>query len=123
MKCLNFLITDQYLYDCERIVYNRLIEYLNEHNLLYFHQYRFGKKTLCAAMALVQLIDRFSRALDNNEFTIGVFIDLSKAFNTVDHSLLVKKLQLYGIRGIELQWFCDANSLFLGMVLNVAIGS
>lgn len=83
----------------ERIVYNRLTEYLKEHNLLYSHQYGFREKH-STAMALVQLIDRFSRALDNNEFTIGVFTDLSKAFDTVDHSLLAKKLQLYGIRGI-----------------------
>jgi len=61
-------------------------------------------------MALVQLIYidyQFSRALDNNEFTIGIFIDLSKAFDTVDHGLLVKKMQLYGIAGIELQWYLN----------------
>lgn len=69
-------------------------------NTIFSHQYGFREKH-STAMALVQIIDRFSRALDNNEFTIGVFIDLSKAFDTVDHSLLVKKLHMYGIGGIH----------------------
>lgn len=88
----------------ERIVYNRLTEYFSEHNLLYIHQYGFREKH-STAMALVQLMDKFSKALDNNEFTIGIFIDLSKAFDTVDHDILLTKLQLYGIKGVELQWF------------------
>ena len=46
-----------------------------------------------------------TREMDNKNFAIGIFIDLSKAFDTVDHSLLIKKMQHYGIRGISLRWF------------------
>ena len=44
-------------------------------------------------------------SLGNVEYTLGVFIDLSKAFNTVDHQILIKKLQYYGIDGTALEWF------------------
>ena len=56
-------------------------------------------------MAFITLIDKISEALDNSDFVIGVFLDFSKAFDTVDHSILLKKLHIYGIRGIALQWF------------------
>lgn len=75
-------------------------------------------------MALIQLMDCFSRALDINGFTIGVFIDTSKAFDTVDHNILFIKLQHCGIKGVEVQWFRNYSSnrsLFLGMVQNLAI--
>src|SRR3984893_6694676 len=43
---------------------------------------------------------KLSEAIDNNEYTIGIFIDLSKAFDTINHDILIKKLEMYGIRGI-----------------------
>ena len=56
-------------------------------------------------MALITLIDKISEALDNGDFVIGVFLFFPKAFDTVDHSILLKKLHVYGIRGLTLQWF------------------
>lgn len=88
----------------EKIVYNRLLAYFKENKLLYDHQYGF-RENHSTSMALVQLLDNITNALDNNDFTIGVFIDLSKAFDTVDHSILLHKLHDYGIHGKELQWF------------------
>ena len=51
------------------------------------------------------LVDNLIKAFQNEEFVIGVFLDFSKAFDTVDHSILLLKLQHYGIRGIALEWF------------------
>ena len=50
-------------------------------------------------------MNKITKVLDNKEFVIGVFLDLSKAFDTVNHSLLLQKLEHYGIRGIVLDWF------------------
>jgi hypothetical protein len=58
-------------------------------------------------MALIELIDSFSHSIDNNEYTIGIFVDLSKAFDTVDQKILISKLNHYGIRGTPLMWFKD----------------
>src|SRR5207244_1854908 len=51
-------------------------------------------------MAMLNLHDKVSKAVDKNEISIGVFIDLSKAFDTINHDILIRKLDMYGIRGI-----------------------
>ena len=51
------------------------------------------------------MIDQINNNFENNEFTIGVFIDLSKAFDTVDHRILLKKLIHYGVKGNNIRWF------------------
>ena len=56
-------------------------------------------------MALLQIVDDISSSLDNNNITVGIFIDLAKAFDTVDHEILLTKLNHYGIRGVTLKWF------------------
>ena len=56
-------------------------------------------------MALVDLIDKISSSIEKNEYTIGIFIDLAKAFDTVNHDILLKKLYHYGVRGIPYEWF------------------
>ena len=55
--------------------------------------------------ALLQLINYIASALDNNKFALGVFLDLSKAFDTVSHDILIAKLKRYGVEGTALQWF------------------
>ena len=57
------------------------------------------------AMALITLSERVTKALDTGKYIVGVFLDLKKAFDTVDHSILLKKLEKYGIRGNILKWF------------------
>ena len=58
-------------------------------------------------MTLLRMINNITELLDNKLFCTGIFIDLSKAFDTVDHKLLIRKLSHYGIRGTALQWFID----------------
>ena len=62
-------------------------------------------KGLKIAVALLHLIDDLSQSIDDGKITAGVFVDLAKAFDTVNHAILLNKLQHYGIRGITLKWF------------------
>ena len=64
----------------------------------------FGKKH-STNLATIELVTKILQAIDNSEHTIGVFLDLAKAFDTVNHKILLKKLDHYGIRGIALEWF------------------
>ena len=56
-------------------------------------------------MQFIQLISQILDAFNENKYTLGIFIDLSKAFDTVDHNILLKKLDMDGIKGKNLKWF------------------
>ena len=88
----------------ERIVYNRLYSYLTINNILAPGQYGFqkGKST---ELAILELQDRVIQSILNNRYCVGLFLDLSKAFDTLNHSLLLSKLEHYGIRGLAHTWF------------------
>ena len=79
------------------------MNFLNSHNLLYVRQYGFKKNTF-TSMAIMELVENITNAMDNGKFTIGFFIDLKKAFDTVDYSILVTTLDHYGIRGVANKW-------------------
>ena len=80
--------------------------YLNEHKLLYDSQYGFraGHST---ELASIELIDRITQDLDKGKIPISIFLDLSKAFDTLDHVILLQKLNYYGIKSVELKLFQD----------------
>ena len=88
----------------EKLIYTRLDKYLTKNSILHQNQFGFRSK-LSTSMALLELIDNLSKSIDDRKLTLGVFIDLAKAFDTVDHRVLLSKLQHYGIRGIALSWF------------------
>lgn len=88
----------------EKLMYNRLLNYLDANSILTCNQYGFRNKH-CTYMALANLVDRITNELEQKKFSIGIFIDLSKAFDTLNHSILVNKLQLYGVRGVANCWF------------------
>jgi hypothetical protein len=68
------------------------------------NQFSF-RKNHSTSHALINLYDQISTGLDANKHTVGIFLDLSKAINTVDHEILINKLEHYGIRGLALDWF------------------
>ena len=88
----------------EKLLYIRLISHINDNKLLYEYQFGFqkGKWTYLAIMILV---DKITEALDQGESAVGVFLNFSNAFDTVDHNILLQKMDKYGICGIELKWF------------------
>ena len=88
----------------ERIMYNRVYSHLNKYKLLYNKQFGFQNNN-STEHAIIQLINDISNAFDKGEFTLGVFMDLSKAFDTVDHAILQEKLKYYGIKSNTLNWF------------------
>jgi hypothetical protein len=88
----------------ERVMYNRLLSYLDAKKILTQNQYGFREKH-STYMALLSLVDDISEEMNNKNYSIGIFIDLSKAFDTINHKLLIAKLNHYGIRGMVLDWF------------------
>ena len=85
-------------------MYNRLILYINRHGLLYEYQFGF-QKGKATHMVLITLIDKINEALDQGKLVIGIFLDFSRAFDTVDHDILLQKLELYGVQDIALKLF------------------
>ena len=84
-------------------MYNRIELFLNEFNLIYENQFGFRKKH-STEHALTAIIEKIRTNLDNKTFSAAVFIDLEKAFDTVNHSILLKKLDHYGINNIANRW-------------------
>ena len=84
----------------EKIMYNRLYKHL----ILYNNQFGF-QENHSIDHAIIQLVDQISNSFEKNNFTLGVFMDFSKAFDIVDHVILIKKLDHYGVKGRNLLWF------------------
>ena len=101
----------------EKIVHKRLLKFLCKHNIIYPQQYGFlkGRST---EQAMADIILMISNAIDNKSLSLGIFLDLSKAFDSISHKILLQKLSRYGIRGVSLKWFNSYLSGRLQYVLN-----
>ena len=83
---------------------NWAYKFLETHKCIYKLQFGFRSKH-SINHALTEITETIRKSLDNGKHACGVFIDLQKAFDTVNHSLLLDKLEYYGIRGIGRKWF------------------
>ena len=87
----------------ERIMCNRIYKHLKNNNLLFDKQFGFQLNN-STEHATLQLVNYISSSFERGEQTLGIFIDLPKAFHTVDHEILISKLEYYGIKGNTLKW-------------------
>ena len=88
----------------EKVVFEQTYDYFNKHKLLYISQYGFRQKH-STKLAALELTDHVTDFLDSGKLPISLFLDLSKAFDTLDHSILLHKLKYYGVDSILLNWF------------------
>ena len=88
----------------EKLIYKHLYGFLEAKKVIFTQQFGF-RKNYSTSQTLLNISQKIMDALDKGNYACGVFVDLQKAFNTVDHEILLKKLYHYGIRGIALSLF------------------
>ena len=88
----------------EKLRKNRLSNFLEENKCLFLRQFGFRNKH-STNQALIDLTETIRKTIDDNEFACGVFLDFKKMFDKVNHGILLKKLEHYGVRGHALKWF------------------
>jgi Reverse transcriptase (RNA-dependent DNA polymerase) len=88
----------------EKIMCKRLTQFLEDNRLISKNQYGF-RKNHSTIHPIIHLLNEVAEASNHKKYTLAIFCDLRKAFDTCDHTVLIKKLNKMGVRGIELQWF------------------
>ena len=88
----------------EKLMYEQLVSFIEKYKI--FYEYKFGfRKGYSTEQAILEITDNLRNYLDNNQIVCGLFLNLSKAFDTVNHDILLAKMDKYGIRGEPLTWF------------------
>ena len=88
----------------EKIIFNQLYQYFTDNGLIFTSQYGF-RRLHSTELASIELVDRITQYMDSGKLPLSIFLDLSKAFDTLDHSILLNKLNFYGISNTPLKWF------------------
>ena len=104
--CSNYIpisLLSQFSKILETLFNERLDKFIDKFQLLNNRQYGF-RSQMSTSHALMDLVEEITSSIDAKEISIGVFIDLKKAFDTVNHTLLIDELDYYGIRGIAQEW-------------------
>lgn len=83
-------LLDQFSKILEKLFEIRLSSFIKKHKLINEHQYGF-QENRSTEMAVIELVEKLTSAIENNNYSIGIFIDLKKAFDTIDHKTLLKK--------------------------------
>lgn len=96
-------ILSQFAKILEKAFVLRMDSFIEKHKLLADSQYGFrtGRST---SQALLDLVEHITERTDKNNYPVGVFLDFSKAFDTINHRLLMKKMERYGFRGLVSTW-------------------
>ena len=85
-------------------MYNHLINFIDANKILYKYQFGF-RKSHSTKHAIISLVEKVNNVMDSGQISIGVFLDLRKSIDTVDHCILLDKLSKCGIRGTSWNWF------------------
>jgi len=87
----------------ERVFFTRLSQFLISQKVLYDLQFGF-REGHATHMAVIKLLDTIISSLENGNLALGLFLDFSKAFDTVNHNIIIQKLNHYGVRGLASKW-------------------
>ena len=85
-------------------MHKRLFNFINNNKILFTNQFGFGPKH-STILTTILIIDKAQNAIETSKFSCGIFLDLSKAFDSVSHKIFLSKLEFYGIRGTTYNWF------------------
>ena len=88
----------------EKLMHKRLYDFLQNHNILNKAQFGF-QKNMSTSLAIIEITERIRKSMEEKKVGCGLFVDLSKAFDTINHKILITKMEHYGIRGVAKNWF------------------
>ena len=93
----------------EKLVYIQMMNFIDKHKIVFVYQYGFRKKH-STSLALIDIVDKIKFALDKDDYAMGIQLDVTKAFDSIKHDILITKLENYG--------FCGHSSVFLRSYLS-----